>query len=101
MLVFGSVHTSSPAPSARTEARTLAAPQAAPAQAEPAAGRPAYFSMISTISPGSLAAAYHSIRAQGAAGAGSGPGPAGDPAILSGLGIPSALSAYGEVLDED
>lgn len=60
--------------------------------------RPAYFSMISTISPGSLAAAYQVIRAREDGGEAA---PAGGRAILSGLGIPSALNAYGEVLEAD
>lgn len=64
--------------------------------------RPAYFSMISTISPGSLAAAYQVIQAAKAADAQGGePAQPRDPAILSGLGVPSALDAYGEVLEAD
>lgn len=62
--------------------------------------RPAYFSMISTISPGSLAAAYQVIRAREEGGEAAS-APSGERAILSGLGIPSALDAYGEVLGED
>jgi hypothetical protein len=61
--------------------------------------RPAHFSMISTISPGSLAAAYQVIRAR--EGDAAAPAPAGESAILSGLGVPSALTAYGEVLETD
>jgi len=56
---------------------------------------PNHFSVISTISPGSLAAAYQALHA----------GPAaktqGERAILSGLGVPGALSAYKEVLESD
>lgn len=62
--------------------------------------RTPHFSMISTVSPGSLAAAYHVMRA-GDGGADPAAAPAQDRAILSGLGIPSALDAYGEVLDSD
>lgn len=101
MLALGSVQTAYPLPSAKAEARTHAAPTttaagAAPAGAAARADAPARFSVISTISPGSLSAAYHAMRAQGGASA-----PAGDPAILSGLGIPAALTAYGEVLAAD
>lgn len=61
---------------------------------------PAYFSMISPISHGSLAAAYQVIRGrEPVAAAAPGIAAAGEPAILSGLGVPAALSAYGEVLD--
>lgn len=65
-----------------------------------------YFSMISPISQGSLAAAYQAIRSRETADAAAATGapaaaPAAERAILSGLGIPSALSAYGEVLDGD
>lgn len=63
--------------------------------------RPAYFSMISTISPGSLAAAYQVMRAREDGGAPAASGPAQGRAILSGLGIPSALDADGEVLESD
>lgn len=62
--------------------------------------RTAHFSMISTVSPGSLAAAYHVMRASDGE-ADPAAAPARDRAILSGLGIPSALDAYGEVLDSD
>ena len=73
----------------------LSAPREKTAEPEE---KPAYFSMISTISPGSLAAAYQVIKAREGGGDAA---PAGERAILSGLGIPSALSAYGEVLDAD
>lgn len=67
-----------------------------------AGDRPGHFSMISTISPGSLAAAYQALRTRGADEAGApAAAPAGDPAILSGLGIPAALGAYDEVMDAD
>ncbi|RIK86308.1 MAG: hypothetical protein DCC69_07685 [Hyphomicrobiales bacterium] len=104
MLVTGSHHSHhfERAPASRQAAGGQ--PQAAPRDdAREAAGRPAHFSMISTISPGSLAAAYQALRARqvgddaGAMAA----MPARDPAILSGLGIPAALDAYGEVLDAD
>ena len=77
----------------------LAARPLAPAGATPPADtqkprETAHFSQISAISPGSLAAAYQAIRAQEAAIAP--PVPAGDPAILSALGIPAAFAAYGE-----
>jgi len=48
------------------------------------------FTMISTISHGSLAAAYQTLRAAPVAAL-------GEPAILSGLGVPAALAAYGEM----
>jgi hypothetical protein len=54
--------------------------------------------VISTISPGSLAAAYHAMRGQ-AEGDAAGHGAMGQRAILSGLGIPAALDAYGEILE--
>jgi hypothetical protein len=59
--------------------------------------RPAYFRAISSISHGSLAAAYQVMRAHDAAMP---PQPAFDaaPAINSGLGIPSAMKAYGEAI---
>lgn len=63
--------------------------------------RSAHFSVISTISPGSLAAAYQVMRAREDGGAPAASGPAQGRAILSGLGIPSALDAYGEVLESD
>ncbi len=96
MLVIGSVQTAYPVRSAAGAAS--AAQAAAPAGIAAVSGdRPAHFSMISTISPGSLAAAYHAMRAPDASSSAS----AGTPAILSGQGIPSALGAYGEVLDID
>lgn len=74
-----------------------AASGAAAARDAGAAERPAYFRAISAISPGSYAAAYQAIRAAEAAMV---VAPvqhvSGEPAILSGLGIPAALSAYGE-----
>lgn len=90
------------------EARDAAAqhkPQSTPspaaAKAEAGYDEPG-FRMISPISHGSLAAAYQVIRSREAAAV---PAPTGAPAaeraILSGLGIPSALNAYGEVLDSD
>lgn len=89
------------ATSARPAPASSSAPAANPGQPEE---RPAFFSMISTISPGSLAAAYQVMRsrdAEGDAAAGPARGEAQDRAILSGLGIPSALDAYGEVLETD
>ena len=77
-------------------------PAAAPVGEAPRSDdRPAYFSMISTISPGSLAAAYQVIRAKETGDEGGASAQSRDPAILSGLGIPSALDAYGEVLESD
>lgn len=99
-------------------AGTLARPNAAPAipaasgsgfedEGEIEAG-PAYFRTISSISHGSLAAAYQAIRAQEvgtveteANDDGVPQTPEGDTAILSGLGIPAALAAYGEVIEVD
>ena len=57
--------------------------------------QPGHFRQISAISPGSLAAAYQAIRAHEAAIVA--PVPAGEAAILSGLGIPSAFEAYREM----
>ena len=58
--------------------------------------RSAYFSAISSISHGSLVTAYQTMRTQGTASAApTAPGAA--PAIKSGVGIPAAMSAYGEV----
>lgn len=51
-----------------------------------------HFREISAISPGSLASAYQVIRSREAAIVA--PVPAGNPAILSGLGIPAAMDAY-------
>ena len=61
---------------------------------------PTYFRTLSSISPGSFAAAYKAIRTQESAMPGEGlpDEPAGEPAILSGLGIPGAMSAYAEVM---
>ena len=103
MLVTASFHSGQfarPASSAPGKA-DAGLPQAGPHRrdAGEAAERPAHFSMISTISPGSLAAAYHTLRAREAEA--SGLAPAAEPAVLSGLGIPAALAAYGEVLDAD
>jgi len=106
MLAIGSIQAAYPARPATVEATRGAAPahaadRAAPAGAAAAGNdRPAHFSVISTISPGSLAAAYHAIRGHDAPAA-AGTSSAGTPAILSGLGIPAALDAYGEVLDAD
>jgi len=113
MLVSGSVYADLfarlGASGSRQEARdapvareTGAAFTPAPAgNAADADDRPSRFSMISAISPGSLAAAYQVIRAREEGAAPAAPAPAGERAILSGLGVPSALSAYGEVLDAD
>lgn len=66
-----------------------------PASARIAPAEPqAHFTMISTISPGSLAAAYHTLRSAPVA-------VSGEPAILSGLGVPAALAAYSEVVETD
>ena len=87
MLVSGSLH-------ADFSARTGAPVNEAPAvTSSPAGDRQGHFSVISTIRPGSLAAAYHAMRGQAEGGA------AGQGAILSGLGIPAALDAYGEILE--
>lgn len=91
-----------PPSSAPREANAGLPQPASPAPRRDAAGADdgsAHFSMISTISPGSLAAAYHSLRSREAEA--SGLAPAADPAVLSGQGIPAALAAYGEVLGDD
>ena len=106
MLVSGSVyadlfarlgapaqHDARGAVTAQRQEPAVAAPRDKAAEPE---DRPACFSMISTISPGSLAAAYQVIRSREGGGDAA---PAGERAILSGLGIPSALDAYGEVLE--
>ena len=64
---------------------------------------PTYFRSISSIGYGSLASAYQSIRAfESAAGVAGGTESAktgaASPAILSGVGIPAALGAYGETM---
>ena len=87
------------APAPRETGTAYARPSAG--DAATAGERPAHFSVISTISPGSLAAAYQVMRAREDGGGTATPGPAQGRAILSGLGIPSALDAYGEVLDSD
>lgn len=74
--------------------------QPASTRATPSAPRvtlqpPAHFSMISTISPGSLASAYQALRAAPAART------QGEPVILSALGVPAALAAYDEVREAD
>ena len=51
-----------------------------------------HFREISAISPSSLASAYQIIRSREAAIAA--PIPAGESAILSGLGVPTAFEAY-------
>lgn len=70
---------------------------------------PAYFRTISTISHASLAAAYQAMRAQELTMVPVDPPLPGEPdqeasvaagAISSGAGIPSAMSAYAEVIDE-
>ncbi len=87
------------APASRETGTAYARPPTGdPAKAE---DRSAHFSVISTISPGSLAAAYQVMRAREDGGEPAASGPAQGRAILSGLGIPSALDAYGEVLDAD
>lgn len=64
--------------------------------------RPFHFTMISSISHSSLASAYQVMKAH-QAGVGptlpETPGRLGEPAIISGLGVPAALNAYAEVLD--
>ncbi len=76
------------------------------AQSIEAAGEPTYFRSISAISPGSLAGVYQSMRAQEASSGFD----AGDvvpvraeaaAAILSGAGIPAAMTAYGEVMEAE
>lgn len=84
-------------PVSRETGAAVARPPAG--DAAPAGERPAHFSVISTISPGSLAAAYQVMRAREDGGETA--APAQGRAILSGLGIPSALDAYGEVLESD
>lgn len=73
--------------------------EAASSPAEHDDAQPAYFRSISAISPGSLASAYQAIRAHETAVVPVIPG--GEPAILSGLGIPGALAAYGETMKAD
>jgi hypothetical protein len=71
---------------------------AEPARVAPEPREGGHFRQISTISPGSLAAAYQAIRAQEAGIAP--PVASAASAILSGLGIPAALAAYGETAGE-
>lgn len=74
--------------------------------------RPTYFRTISAISPGSLAAVYQAMKAHEAAmgpeaktevqtvkAAGTDGQAAEEASILSGLGIPAAMSAYGEAIE--
>ena len=88
-------------PGASGPARVLAEPED---EAGGMSEAPTYFRALSSISPGSLAAAYQAIRAQEASAAEIDPAgaaaeePAREPAILSGVGIPGALRAYGEVM---
>jgi hypothetical protein len=113
MLVAGSLYADLFArigASSQHEARNAAAQEKShPASAPTAHGADggqgqAYVSMISPISHGSLAAAYQMIRGREAEGLGQ-PGQdrggeaAAQRSILSGLGIPSAMSAYDEVLE--
>lgn len=92
MHLTGSLHQGH---AARPAVPAAAGPAAVPHEAAAPAAR---FSMISTISPGSLARAYQALR-----GLEAGPAPkavaGGDPAILSGQGIPAALRAYGEAIE--
>ena len=87
------------APASRETGAAFARSSAGDAAA--AGERPAHFSVLSTISPGSLAAAYQVMRAREDGGETAASESAQGRAILSGLGIPSALDAYGEVLDSD
>lgn len=84
---------------ARPAAANSAAASPAPAPAMPEPREGGHFRQISAISPGSLASAYQAIRAQEAGMMP--PVAAGAPAILSGLGIPAALSAYAEMSGEE
>ena len=72
-----------------------AEPASSPAEQDDA--QPAFFRTISAISPGSLASAYQAIRAHETAVVPA--APAGEPAILSGMGLPGALEAYHEAMD--
>ncbi len=113
MLVTGSLYADLFArlgASSQHEARDAATQQKPQSPSLPAArnadgeaGEP-YFSMISPISHGSLASAYQMIRGRETDGVGQitlgqGAEATHQRAILSGLGIPSALSAYDEVLE--
>ena len=113
MLIAGSLYADffgrSGAPASRQDAGSAPtargmASEAATATSKPAANaedRSSRFSMISTISPGSLAAAYHVMRSrEDAPESAAAPQPQ-ERAILSGLGIPSALNAYNDVLESD
>lgn len=71
-------------------------PSGRPAEAAPAAAvtgeadvAPTYFRTISSISYGSLASAYQAMKAQEAVAS---------TAVLSGAGVPSAITAYEEVI---
>ncbi|MEO3385758.1 hypothetical protein [Mesorhizobium sp. CAU 1741] len=67
----------------------------APASAEEPGIAPAHFRTISTIGYGSLASAYQVMKAQETTSAR--PAATQPAAILSGAGIPTAMSAYEEV----
>ncbi|NRC55046.1 hypothetical protein [Neoaquamicrobium sediminum] len=76
------------------------------AQTIEAAGEPTYFRSISAISPGSLAGVYQSMRAQEASSGFDAGGiepvrAEAAAAILSGAGIPAAMTAYGEVMEAE
>lgn len=74
---------------ARSRARQLPDNQERPIDTQP------HFTMISTITPGSFAGAYQTLR-------GASPvAPLAEAVILSGVGVPSAIAAYGEVIDTD
>lgn len=59
---------------------------------------PTYFRSISSISYGSLAGAYSAIKAIDAQTSSVDVRNATQPAILSGVGIPSAMQAYEDVI---
>lgn len=59
---------------------------------------PTYFRSISSISYGSLAGAYSTIKALGEQTSAVDARNAAQPAILSGAGIPAAMQAYKDIM---
>lgn len=88
-------------PTMAAAAPASAADRSSTAAEEARETNPTYFRSISSVGYGSLAGAYQSFRAlESAAGGRPATADTGQaPAILSGMGIPAALSAYGEAIE--
>lgn len=97
---FPGVVTRPVSPAVTSQPAERVAPDAVPAGEEEDA-KPTFFRSISSISYGSLAAAYQSMKAQEMGEGGTASRSSSEPAVLSAQGIPAAMRAYDEVLEYD